>query len=231
MSILLDGDNGETLPGNLIFTGTGNRIRADFSNDTISSRLAFQSSTVDGATIFNLIPNGTSNHSAFWAFANSVDQANSSIAAFGLDSTGAEVTIRAARTGTGAYLPLTFRTFNTERMRIESDAAARIKTVGSVYAERQTATSGNIDLAAGNNFTVLTTGATTLTPSNFKDGQTGMILISNTGGHAISKASGLIWSDPNFLTTVSSQGVYLVYYLSLSNAIRVSYSQNTQNLG
>jgi hypothetical protein len=231
MSILLDGDNGETLPGNLIFTGTGNRIRADFSNATFANRLSFQSSTTNGSTIINIIPNGTAKQAAIWAFDNSADQSNSAVAAFGFNFVGTEIALQASATGTGAFLPITFRTNNAERMRIESDAAARIKTVGSVYAERQTATSGNIDLAAGNNFTVSTTGATTLTPSNFKDGQTGMILISNTGGHAISKASGLIWSDPNFLTTVSSQGVYLVYYLSLSNAIRVSYSQNTQNLG
>jgi hypothetical protein len=230
MSILLDGDNGETLPGNLIFTGTGNRIRADFSNSTAANRLSFQSSTTNDATRVQFIPNGTSTVAQAIFYRNSADIANSSATIIGV-SAAAGSNIQAARTGTGEYLPLSFYTYNTERMRIESDAAARIKTIGSVYAERQTATSGNIDLAAGNNFTVVTTGATTLTPSNFKDGQTGMILISNTGGHAISKASGLIWSDPNFLTTVSSQGVYLVYYLSLSDAIRVSYSQNTQNLG
>jgi hypothetical protein len=225
MSILLDGDNGETLPGNLIFTGTGNRIRADFSNDTISSRLAFQSSTVDGATIFNLIPNGTSNHSAFWAFANSVDQANSSIAAFGLDSTGAEVTIRAARLGTGAFLPLTFRTFNTERMRIESDAAARIKTIGSVYNTRVAANTGTMDLTLGNNFNITPTGPITLTFTNQIDGQTGIAILINNGGYAISKTS-VINADANFLTTVSAVGVYIIFYSSGAGIVRVSYSQN-----
>jgi hypothetical protein len=119
---------------------------------------------------------------------------------------------------------------NVDRLKFEADAAARIKTIGSVYNDRITATSGNIDLSLGNNFTVTTTGATTLTPSNFRDGQTGVIVLVNTSGFAISKATNLIFSDTNFLATISAPGVYLVSYFSLGTAIRVTYSQNTQNL-
>lgn len=62
---------GVTSTGNMTFTGTGNLITGDFSNATIDSRVRVQSSTTNGLTDFTLVPNGTSNFSAYVAFGSS----------------------------------------------------------------------------------------------------------------------------------------------------------------
>ena len=48
------------LNADLNIIGTARRIKADMSNATLASRLYFQTSTVDGATMLGVIPNGTS---------------------------------------------------------------------------------------------------------------------------------------------------------------------------
>ena len=47
------------LTSNLVISGTGARITGDFSNATVVNRVMFQTSTVNGNTVLNLIPNGT----------------------------------------------------------------------------------------------------------------------------------------------------------------------------
>ena len=48
-----------SLGNNLTFTGTGRHITGDFSTATIADRVSFQSSTTNGATTIQAIPNGT----------------------------------------------------------------------------------------------------------------------------------------------------------------------------
>jgi len=103
--------------GNLTFTGTGNRISGDFSNATQNNRIAFQSSTTNGTTSVNAIPNGTGTSSQFIAFAGT-DMDNSSRA--GLNTTSTVAQFFADKTGTGTYLPMTFYTGGSERMRIDT---------------------------------------------------------------------------------------------------------------
>jgi hypothetical protein len=106
-----------TASGNLTFTGTGNRITGDFSNATNSSRVAFQTSTVNGNTIFGIIPNGTGTGTGFTASNNS-DINNASL--LSLNSLSADARILATLSGTGTYLPLTLWTGGSERLRIDT---------------------------------------------------------------------------------------------------------------
>jgi len=109
---------GETqLANNLAFQGTGNRITGDFSNATVANRVAFQTSTVDGATAIIALPNGTSTDSSFQSFGTS-STTNSSRTTLATNST--ESTIRADRIGSGTYLPMTFYTNGSERIRIDT---------------------------------------------------------------------------------------------------------------
>jgi hypothetical protein len=100
---------------NLSFTGTGRRITGDMSNATLSNRVAFQSSTTNGNTIVNALPNGTSQISRFIAHNNS-DPTNCAVAS--LDARSTEVALFSAINGTGTYLPLLMYTGGSERMRI-----------------------------------------------------------------------------------------------------------------
>ena len=107
--------------GNLAFTGTGQRITGDMSNATLTSRLAFQTSTTNGATVISAIPNGTGTITQFAAYGGS-DPANAQVFRFD-NRGGTESRIESTYLGTptsGTYLPITFHTGGSERMRLDT---------------------------------------------------------------------------------------------------------------
>lgn len=108
---------GDTMTGNLAFSGTGLRINGDFSNATMSSRTLFQSSTANGNTQIGAIPNGTAVNSAFFTYNNS-DPTNASTGILRINAS--EVALISGITGTGSYLPLVFLTNNLERARFDT---------------------------------------------------------------------------------------------------------------
>ena len=72
---------------------------------------------------------------------------------------------------------------------------------------------GSFDMNANNNFKCTPSGNFTLTFTNFADGQSGYILLINSGGHTVSLHSNSK-GDANIAATVSSAGTYLISYLS-----------------
>ncbi len=76
----------------------------------------------------------------------------------------------------------------------------------------------SFDLSAANNFTCTPTGTGALTFTNHTAGQSGYVLLINTGGHAITAAA-TTKVGTTFLTTVSTAGTYLIsYYDNGTNA-------------
>jgi hypothetical protein len=146
--------------GNLTFTGTGNRILGDFSNATLANRVMFQTSTTNSATAVFAIPNGTSQIANFSAVNNS-DPTNASAAQ--IASLSADIRFSSAITGTGTYLPMTFYTGGSERMRLDASGNLGIGST-PVNSRRLTInTSGQTDLsivAASNNYAQLLFGYT-----------------------------------------------------------------------
>jgi hypothetical protein len=130
--------------GNLTFTGTGNRITGDFSNATLASRVAFQTSTTNGVTVVSSIPNGTGTQANFNVFNNS-DPTNASDFRFLINST--EARLQAGIAGTGTYLPITMYTGGIERLRIETSGNVLIgKTAtSSTVSGFQTSNGGSIN--------------------------------------------------------------------------------------
>jgi hypothetical protein len=134
--------------GNLAFSGTAQRITGDFSNATVANRLMFQNSVTNGATSIYIIPNGTSTTSQFVA-ANNSDPTNASV--FQIQSNATESQLRAGITGTGTYLPMTFYTGGSERVRIDTsgnvgiggtaDATTKLNLLG-IYPTSGTVTRG-----------------------------------------------------------------------------------------
>jgi hypothetical protein len=93
-----------TVSGNTtVFSGTGARIQGDFSNATLASRTAFQTSTTNDATGVNVLPNGTGTVAAVTAFNNS-NPTNAAFATLGISSGNAALT--SGNTGSGTALPL-----------------------------------------------------------------------------------------------------------------------------
>lgn len=112
MSVVIKGDSNI----NLDFT-TGGRITGDFSNATPSSRVAFQTSTANSPTIVSILPSGTGTATALDVFNNS-DPTNSAKGQF--VATATSVDIRSAINASGTYVPMTFQTGGSERMRIDT---------------------------------------------------------------------------------------------------------------
>ena len=116
--------------GNLTFSSTGQRITGDMSNATLTSRLAFQTSTTDGATRLMVLPNGTSTTSAF-NLLNSSDANNASYLTLACESTVAA--FRATNAGTGTLLPMAWVTGGSERMRLDTSGNLLVNTASSGF--------------------------------------------------------------------------------------------------
>jgi len=72
---------------------------------------------------------------------------------------------------------------------------------------------GSFDLNATNNFKCTPSGNFTLTFSNIPDGQSGFILLINSGGHTVSLHTNTKGSATT-AATLTTAGTYLVSYLS-----------------
>ncbi len=99
-----------------------------------------------------------------------------------------------------------------------ASAGAGMLTVDQSWTGSQRATlvtdnDGSFDMNAGQNFKCTPAAGLTLTFTNFADGQSGFIILINSGGktialHANSKA------DANLATTVTAAGTYILNYIS-----------------
>jgi len=72
---------------------------------------------------------------------------------------------------------------------------------------------GSFDMNGGNNFKCTPAGAITLTFTNITSGQSGFVLLVNSGGHTVS-AHANSKVDATILATISTAGTYLIGYFS-----------------
>ena len=212
-----------TSAGNLNFTGTGNRIIGDFDNATIASRVAFQTSTVNGNTSVAAIPNGTGTVSNLRAYNNS-NIANSSFNTLSVEGT-TDARFTSGIVGTGTYLPMTFYTGGSERMRIDTSGNVGIGT--STPATKLT-----IATAANTGVLVSSTDGTTFkgiafntSDNQFTVGtQTNHPLVffsNNTERARIDSSGNLIQSAPSTAPSLTANG-QMVFNLTSDTNLRVS---------
>lgn len=92
-------------------------------------------------------------------------------------------------------------------------------------ADNATDNDGSFDMNSKNDFVCTPAGAVAIAFTNTTNGQRGMILLDNAGGHAITKGSGVI-ADSEFEITVSAAGKYLISYWCYDGTnVALSYSQ------
>ena len=80
---------------------------------------------------------------------------------------------------------------------------------------------GSFDMNVTNNFSCTPSGTFALTFTNITAGQSGYVLLINTGGHAITAAA-TTKVGASFLTTVSAAGTYLLSYFSNGTNVYVT---------
>lgn len=117
--------NGVNVGANLIFDGTSARIQGDFSNSTLTNRTLVQTSTANASSYFSTIPNGTGVTSGFFAYNNS-DPTNAGWAQIAINT--GQMFVGSGISGSGTYVPLTFWTGGSERMRIDANGKVGIGT-------------------------------------------------------------------------------------------------------
>jgi len=93
------------------------------------------------------------------------------------------------------------------------DLTADQSWTGSQRSTAVTDNDGSFDMDGGNNFKCTPSGDFTLTFTNITDGQSGFILLVNSGGHTVS-AHANSKVDANLLATVTTAGTYLISYFS-----------------
>jgi hypothetical protein len=119
------------------FTSVGGRIIGDFSNATLTNRLAFQTSTLNAAAQVPILPNGLGGAAGVIPFNNS-DPTNA--AYFLLGARATDATLTSGITGTGTYLPMTFYTGGALRMTLDISGNLTLAT-GTISVSDVTITS------------------------------------------------------------------------------------------
>lgn len=183
-----------THSGDIVLSGSGNRITGDFSNTTVANRLMFQTSTGTFTDIGALGPNAA--QSAGWTAYLGDDPTNTSRTR--MLATSIDARFESGITGTGTYLPMTFYTGGSERMRIATDGLATFNGLANFVSDINLSTGtdqyvyfdGALHLAkngTGDSLVISTTGALGLSGANY--GTAGQVLTS--GGPSTAP----IWSS------------------------------------
>jgi hypothetical protein len=194
----------------VVINGTSGYI-ADFSNATVSSRQAFQTSTTNGSTGIYALPNGTST-TASWQATNAADPTNASKILIATNGS-TDVQLVSGINGTGTYLPMTFWNNGAEKMRL--------------------ATSGNFGIGQTSPSYVLdtfdSTGQIRVARNKTTTGDMGGLILGGLNGSSSAVSYALIQSNASTITAGSEAGNLDFYTMrsgSITQAARIDSSGN-----
>lgn len=145
-----------------------------------------------------------------------VAQLNNNITANVNAASGVTAGIYGGGTNTNVIPVITFD--NTGKATSAANVTVSTAAVVTTYTvpQRGTVTTDNdlsFNMNTTNNFKCTPTGTGALTFTNITAGQSGYILLDNSGGYAITAAA-TTKVNSSFLTTISAAGVYLLSYFS-----------------
>jgi hypothetical protein len=134
--------------------------------------------------------------------------------------TGAS-TASAARTALGLAIGSDVEAFDADILKADTADTLTAPFRGTITTDNDLSFDQNVT----NNFQCTPSGAGTLTFTNHTAGQSGFILLDNSGGHAIA-AAGTTKINAADLTTISTAGVYTLVYFDNGTNAYVSVSRS-----
>ena len=134
--------------------------------------------------------------------------------------TGAS-TASAARTALGLAIGSDVEAFDADILKADTADTLTAPFRGTITTDNDL----SFDLNVTNNFQCTPSGAGALTFTNHTAGQSGFILLDNSGGHAISAAATTKINAAD-LTTISTAGVYTLSYFDNGTNAYVSVSRS-----
>jgi hypothetical protein len=198
------------------------------------SATAASNTDVDSVNIDEGCPPSGINNAIRELMAHTADVVAGTVALSSINIDGGSITgitdLAVGDGGTGASDAETARTnlgvaIGSDVQAYDADNAVTDAAQTFTVSQRGTITTDNdlsLDLSVTNNFKCTPTGTGTLTFTNHTSGQSGNILLDNSGGHAISLAA-TTKGDANLATTISVAGTYwLSYYDDGTNAYVVT---------
>ncbi len=246
---------GDTMTGNLNFSGTGLRIRANFSDSTVSNRFAFQTNVTNGATAITVYPNGTSKVAGFNVFGQqALSDAEGGGIVGQLLATETDVRITSNAFGAGTALPLVFHTAGVERMRIMPDGFVGIGTTdpkrslhvngGVALQDSRSIHWGTSDDVVNDVFNIRIAGTPstgiidflTASPgvnasiSRMMIDSTGRIMINHAGVIPTNNQTGLMFETGSNPGQIKAQGIsgynFAIFYNTTNSAVIGSITNN-----
>lgn len=155
---------GDTMTGDLSFSGNSRRITGDMSNATRANRLAFQTSTTNDNTRLGFLPNGTSTVAGIDCY-DGADPNNAAFLQVHADGTSAHVGLNSSNVGTGTLRNLVFQISSVTKALINATSGAFEMVAAAIneaaYVTVASASTCNIGAAASNNVAI--SGTTTIT--------------------------------------------------------------------
>jgi len=198
----------------------------NIATSELSGNIDLTSQVTGALPVANGGTNATSASAARTSLGAAASGSNSDITAL----TGLTTDLAVTHGGTGASTASAARTnlgvaIGSDVQAFDADNAVTDAAQTFTVSQRGTITTDNdlsFDQNATNNFKCTPSGTGTLTFTNHTAGQSGNILLINTGGHAISLHANTK-GDANLATTISTAGTYwLSYYDDGTNAYVVT---------
>lgn len=226
----VDNDGDALLLGALYFDSVTGKMRVytasgwvDASSASIASLIDFEFVATAGQTTFS--GNDASGVALAYTVGALIVSLNGAVLRSNeyTASNGTSIVLASAATAGDELVVYAFNQFLVADTYTKGEAdgflASKVSLAGAqtlTGSKRGTVTTdndGSFDMAVTNNFKCTPTGTFTLTFTNITSGQSGYVLLDNSGGFSVSAAA-TTKVNASFLATVSAAGTYLLSYFS-----------------